>query len=106
MRLLRHAHGDEVDAKTLGQCSAPVRPGVLDVWARSGLSGGTAVDFSGLVVSVIAHTTYYGLVQRHEVNLLPLMSPTLLADIAQRVTITPDAFDARMGLTRSRVRWT
>ena len=58
-----------------------------------------AVAFSGLVVSVIAHTTYYGLIQRHEVNLLqPLMLLTPLANIALGVTITHDAFDARMGV--------
>jgi O-acetylserine/cysteine efflux transporter len=58
-----------------------------------------AVVFSGLVVSVIAHTTYYGLIQRHEVNLLqPLMLLTPLANIALGVTITHDAFDARMAL--------
>jgi O-acetylserine/cysteine efflux transporter len=57
-----------------------------------------AVAFSGLLVSVVAHTTYYGLIQRHEVNLLqPLMLLTPLANIALGVTITHDAFDARMG---------
>lgn len=55
------------------------------------------VAFSGLVVSVAAHTAYYGLIQRHEVNLLqPLMLMTPLANIALGVAITHDRFDARM----------
>jgi drug/metabolite transporter (DMT)-like permease len=56
-----------------------------------------AVLFSGLVVSVVGHTAYYGLIQRYEVNLLQpltLMSP--LATIALGVMITHDHFDARM----------
>ncbi len=57
-----------------------------------------------MVVSVIAHTTYYCLIQRYEVNLpQPLMFLTPLAKIAVGVTITHDAVDARMGLTWSRV---
>jgi drug/metabolite transporter (DMT)-like permease len=57
------------------------------------------VAFSGLVVSVVAHTAYYGLIQRHEVNLLqPLMLLTPLANIGLGVTVTHDRFDTRMGL--------
>jgi len=56
-----------------------------------------AVLFSGLVVSVIAHTAYYGLIQRYEVNLLqPLTLMTPLATIGLGVVFTHDAFGARM----------
>jgi O-acetylserine/cysteine efflux transporter len=58
-----------------------------------------AVLFSGLVVSVVAHTAYYGLIQRYEVNLLqPLTLMTPLATIALGVVITHDPFDARMAV--------
>jgi len=58
-----------------------------------------AVLFSGLVVSVVAHTAYYGLIQRYEVNLLQpltLMSP--LATIALGVVFTHDPFGPRMAV--------
>ena len=53
--------------------------------------------FSALLVSVLGHTTYYGLIQRYEANLiapLTLMSP--LMTIALGIWITGDHFDARM----------
>jgi len=56
-----------------------------------------AVLFSGLVVSVLAHTAYYGLILRYEVNLLQpltLMSP--LAMIGMGVVFTHDPFGFRM----------
>jgi len=55
------------------------------------------VLYSGLVVSVLGHTTYYGLIQRYEANLiapLTLMSP--LMTIGLGILITGDRFDARM----------
>ena len=53
--------------------------------------------FSGLVVSVGAHTLYYGLIQRYEANLIsPLTLMTPLATIALGVTIMDDPFDLRM----------
>ncbi len=56
-----------------------------------------AVLFSSLVVSVITHTAFYGLVQRYEVNLLqPLTLMTPLATIGLGVLITRDAFGPRM----------
>jgi drug/metabolite transporter (DMT)-like permease len=56
-----------------------------------------AVLFSGLVVSVLAHTAYYALILRYEVNLLQpltLMSP--LAMIGLGVVFTHDPFGLRM----------
>jgi drug/metabolite transporter (DMT)-like permease len=58
-----------------------------------------AVLFSGLVVSVLAHTAYYGLILRYEVNLLQpltLMSP--LAMIGLGVVFTHDPFGPRMAV--------
>ena len=56
-----------------------------------------AVLFSSLVVSMITHTAFYGLVQKYEVNLLqPLTLMTPLATIGLGVLITHDAFGPRM----------
>ena len=58
-----------------------------------------AVLFSGLVVSVLAHTAYYGLIQRYEINLVqPLTLMTPLATILLGVLITRDAFGPRMAI--------
>jgi drug/metabolite transporter (DMT)-like permease len=58
-----------------------------------------AALFSGLVVSVLAHTAFYGLIQKYEVNLLqPLTLMTPLATIGLGVLITHDAFGPRMAV--------
>lgn len=58
-----------------------------------------AVVFSALIVSVVAHTAYYGLIQRYEANLLaPLTLMTPLATIGLGVLITGDRFDTRMAV--------
>lgn len=58
-----------------------------------------AVLFSGLLVSVVAHTAFYGLIQKYEVNLLqPLTLMTPLATIGLGVLFTHDAFGPRMAL--------
>ena len=58
-----------------------------------------AVLYSALVVSVLAHTAYYGFIQRYEANLiapLTLLSP--LFTIALGVWLTGDRFDVRMAI--------
>jgi O-acetylserine/cysteine efflux transporter len=69
-------------------------------WSASLVAGWpfvAALLFSALVVSVGAHTAYYGLIARHEANLLaPLTLITPLATIALGVLITGDQLDARM----------
>lgn len=58
-----------------------------------------AVLFSALIVSVAAHTAFYGLIQRYEANLiapLTLMAP--LSTIAFGVMLTGDRFDLRMAI--------
>lgn len=53
--------------------------------------------FSAYVVSLVAHTSYYGLIARYEANLLaPLTLITPLATIAFGVMLTGDRLDARM----------
>jgi O-acetylserine/cysteine efflux transporter len=56
-----------------------------------------AVLFAALVISVLGHTAYYGLIRRYEANLLaPLTLMTPLATIAFGVMLTGDRLDARM----------
>jgi drug/metabolite transporter (DMT)-like permease len=57
------------------------------------------VLFSALVVSVVAHTAFYGLIQKYEVNQLqPLTLMTPLATIGLGVLITHDPFGPRMAV--------
>ena len=66
----------------------------LAVWPFVG-----AVLFSGLVVSVFAHTAFYGLINRYEVNLLqPLTLMMPLMTIALGVMITHDAFGPQQAI--------
>lgn len=56
-----------------------------------------AVLFAALVVSVVGHTSYYGLIRRYEANLLaPLTLMTPLFTIAFGVLLTGDRLDLRM----------
>lgn len=56
-----------------------------------------ALLFSALIVSVFAHTAFYGLIARYEANLLaPLTLMTPLGTIALGVLITGDTLDARL----------
>ena len=56
-----------------------------------------AVVFSALVVSVLGHTAYYGLIQKYEANLIaPLTLMTPLFTIGLGVVLTHDHFDLRM----------
>jgi drug/metabolite transporter (DMT)-like permease len=57
------------------------------------------VLFSSLLVSVVAHTAFYGLIRKYEVNLLqPLTLMNPLAIIALGVLITHDPFGPRMAI--------
>jgi drug/metabolite transporter (DMT)-like permease len=56
-----------------------------------------ALLFSALIVSVVAHTAFYRLIQRYEANLLtPLTLMTPLATIGLGVLITGDRIDLRI----------
>lgn len=72
----------------------------FDQWHHAAAAGWpfvAALLFSALIVSVMAHTAYFVLVQRYEANLLtPLTLITPLGTIALGIWITGDAFDTRM----------
>jgi drug/metabolite transporter (DMT)-like permease len=58
-----------------------------------------AVLYSAIIISVIAHTTYYGLIQKYEATLIsPLTLLTPLFTIILGVLVTHDHFDGRMAL--------
>jgi len=58
-----------------------------------------AVVFSAIVVSVLGHTFYYGLIQKYEATLIsPLTLMTPLFTIIMGVLITNDHFDGRMAV--------
>ena len=74
-------------------------PGQLQAAQAAGWPFVGAVLFSGLFVSVLAHTLYYGLIQRYEATLIsPLTLMTPLATIALGVVFTHDVFGPRMAL--------
>ncbi len=58
-----------------------------------------AVVFSAVVVSVLGHTFYFGLIQKYEATLIsPLTLMTPLFTIIMGVLITNDHFDGRMAI--------
>lgn len=67
--------------------------------ARAGWPFVSAVLFSALVVSLFAHTLYYGLIQKYPANMIaPLIVMNPLLTVALGITITGDRFDLRTGL--------
>ncbi len=83
----------------LALLSALFEPGQLQVGVSAGWPFWAAALYSGLVVSVGAHTIYYLLIRRYEANLIsPLTLMTPLATIALGVAIFADPFGPRMAL--------
>jgi O-acetylserine/cysteine efflux transporter len=79
--------------------SAALEPGQIQAGIAAGWPFLAAVLYSGLVVSVGAHTVYYFLIGRYEANLIsPLTLMTPLATIALGVAIFHDPFGPRMAL--------
>lgn len=77
--------------------SAAFEPGGLRAAVATGWLFPAAVLFSALLVSVLAHTVYFSLIQRYEANLIaPLTLMVPLATIALGVAFTHDAFGLRM----------
>lgn len=71
--------------------------GQWQVAQSAGWSLAAALMFSVVVVSIGAHTTYYGLIARHEANLIaPLTLMTPLSTIAFGMTITGDKLEPHM----------
>lgn len=70
-----------------------------DQWASATAAGWpflAALLFAAFLVSVFAHTAYYGLIGRHEANLLaPLTLVTPLSTIGFGVALTGDRIDGR-----------
>jgi drug/metabolite transporter (DMT)-like permease len=64
---------------------------------EAGWSFLAAVAFSAVIVSLLAHTLYYGLILKYPANLIaPLMVLNPLMTVAMGILITDDPFDARM----------
>lgn len=83
----------------LGIGSALFETGQVEHAVAAGWPFVAIVLFTALVVSVVSHTAYYGLIQKYEANLLaPLTLMTPLATIALGVLITGDRFDLRMAI--------
>lgn len=83
----------------LGIGSALFEEGHIAAATAVGWPFAIAVLFTGLVVSVGAHSAYYHLIRQYEANLLaPLTLMTPLATIGFGVLITNDAFDTRMAI--------
>jgi drug/metabolite transporter (DMT)-like permease len=77
----------------LALLSALTEPGQVQAGLHAGWPFVAAVLYSGLVVSVGAHTGYYFLIGRYEANLIsPLTLMTPLATIALGVAIFHDPF--------------
>jgi O-acetylserine/cysteine efflux transporter len=88
-----------VSIAPLAALSALIEPGQVEAGIAGGWPFAAAVLFSGLVVSLAAHSGYYILVQRYEANLisaLTLMTP--LFTIALGVAILHDPFGLRMAV--------
>ena len=67
----------------------------LTMMTQAGWPFIAALVFSALVVSVLGHTAYFGLIQKYEANLLaPLTLMTPLFTIGLGVVLTHDHFDA------------
>ncbi len=83
----------------LAALSLWLEPGQVSAGFAAGWPFVAAVVFSAVVVSVVAHTAYYGLIQRYEANLIsPLTLMTPLATIALGVLIMSDPFGPKMAI--------
>lgn len=83
----------------LAALSLWLEPGQVQAGLAAGWPFLVAVVFSAVVVSVAAHTAYYGLIQRYEANLIsPLTLMTPLATIALGVMIMSDPFGLKMAI--------
>ena len=86
-----------VSAVPLALASALVEQGQWTRAASIGWPFVAALLFAALVVSVMAHTAYYALIQRYEANLLaPLTLMTPLSAIALGVVLNGERLDMRM----------
>jgi drug/metabolite transporter (DMT)-like permease len=83
----------------LAALSGAIEDGQLLQAAAAGWPFVAAVLFSAIVVSLLAHTIYYGLILRYPANLIaPLMVLNPLMTVGLGIAVTRDPFDLRMGL--------
>jgi drug/metabolite transporter (DMT)-like permease len=83
----------------LAPLTTALEEGQLQQAAAAGWPFLAAVLFSAIVVSLVAHTIYYGLLLRYPANLIaPMMVFNPLMTVALGVAITRDPFDVRMGI--------
>ena len=83
----------------LAGLSLALEPGAAQQALRAGWPFVAAVAFSAFIVSLVAHTVYYQLMQRYEANLisaLTLMTP--LGTIALGVMLLNDPFGPRLAI--------
>lgn len=81
----------------LGVASALFEPGAANAAWAAGWPFIAALVFSALIVSIGAHTAYYGLIAKYEANMIaPLTLMTPLATIGFGMWLTGDQLDARM----------
>ncbi|HEX2552533.1 MAG TPA: DMT family transporter [Microvirga sp.] len=79
--------------------TAALEDGQIVRAAAAGWPFVAAVLFSAVVVSLLTHTIYYGLLLRYPANLLaPLMVLNPLMTVALGIAVTHDPFDLRMGI--------
>ncbi len=83
----------------LAGLSAGLETGQIEAARAAGLPFAAAVLFSALIVSLVSHTLYYGLIRRHPATLIaPLMLISPLMTVALGIAVTGDRFDLRMTL--------
>jgi drug/metabolite transporter (DMT)-like permease len=79
--------------------SAAVEEGQVTLSRQAGWPFAAAVLFSALVVSLLAHTTYYKLLIKYPANLIaPLMLVNPLMTVSLGILITGDSFNLRTSL--------
>jgi O-acetylserine/cysteine efflux transporter len=79
--------------------SAAVETGQIERSLEAGWGFVAAVLYSALVVSVVGHTVYYGLIRRHDANLVaPLMVMNPVMTVVLGILVTGDAFGPQMWL--------
>jgi drug/metabolite transporter (DMT)-like permease len=83
----------------LAPLTAAVEDGQLQQAASAGWPFLAAILFSAIVVSLLSHTIYYGLLLRYPANLIaPLMVFNPLMTVTLGVAVTRDPFDLRMAI--------
>lgn len=83
----------------LALLTAILEPGQIAAAEAAGWPFVACLLFSAVVVSVVGHTLYFGLLQRHDANLIsPLTLMTPLSTIVLGVAVLHDPFGLRMAI--------